>query len=110
MAPENLGQFELMAMLAVLQRRNHAYGLEIQAELKKKTSREYAVGQIYTTLARLQQRKLVESHLGDQQSDRLGRPRRYFTVTNAGVEAVKDTQQALQKLTVGLEQALGAEG
>ena len=110
MKNEHLGQFELMAMLAVLRRRNDAYGLEIQAELKKKTRREYAVGQIYTTLARLEERKLVTSRLGDQHSDRLGRPRRYFQVTNAGIEAINDTQHALRKLTSGLEPSFGIAG
>jgi PadR family transcriptional regulator PadR len=105
-----LGQFELMAMLAVLQRGNDAYGLQIQAELKKKARREYAVGQIYTTLARLEERKLVESRLGDQHSDRLGRPRRYFTVTGAGIDAINDTHEALQKLTHGLKPAFGIPG
>jgi DNA-binding PadR family transcriptional regulator len=98
-----LGQFELMAMLAVLQRGNEAYGLQIQAELKQGIGREYAVGQIYTTLARLEERKFVKSRLGDQESDRLGRPRRYFTVTGAGIEAINDAQEALRKLTSGIK-------
>jgi DNA-binding PadR family transcriptional regulator len=98
-----LGQFELMAMLAVLQRGNDAYGLQVQGELKKKTGREYAVGQIYTTLARLEGRKLVKSRLGDQESDRLGRPRRYFTITGAGIDAINDTQEALLKLSSGIK-------
>jgi DNA-binding PadR family transcriptional regulator len=98
-----LGQFELMAMLAVLKGGNEAYGLQIQAELKQGTGREYAVGQIYTTLARLEERKFVKSRLGDQESDRLGRPRRYFTVTGAGIQAIKDAQEALRKLTTGIK-------
>ena len=105
-----LGQFELLSLLAVLQRGNDAYGLEIQAELKKKTRREYAVGQIYTTLARLEQRKLVTSRLGDQHSDRLGRPRRYFAVTSAGIQAINESQKALRKMTSGLKPAFGING
>jgi PadR family transcriptional regulator PadR len=99
----SLGQFELKAMLAVMQRRNYAYGLEIQEELKEKTGREVAVGAIYTTLARLKARKLVDSRLGDRHSDRLGRPRRYFWVTAAGFQAINDAREEMRSLSSGLK-------
>jgi DNA-binding PadR family transcriptional regulator len=105
-----LGNFELLAILAVLQRDNSAYGLEIQAELKKRLRREVTLGAIYTTLARLEQKKLVSSKLGDQQSDRLGRPRRYFAITAAGLRAVKESQDSIRKMVEGLNVSFGKGG
>ena len=103
-----LGQLELKLLLTVLQCGNEAYGLQIQNELKDKTGREIAVGAIYTTLARLQERKLVASHEGDHNSDRLGRPRRYFTVTGAGIHAISEAEQELRSL--GLKPSFGTAG
>ena len=101
MREDFLGQFELMTMLAVLQRGNDAYGLQVQDELKNTIGREVTLGAIHRTLARLQDKKLVKSRLADQQSDRLGRPRRYFQVTSSGIAACRNTQDALQKLARG---------
>jgi DNA-binding PadR family transcriptional regulator len=93
-----LGSLELKLLLAVFDCNNEAYGLQIQQKIKQETGRETAVGAIYTTLARLQDRKLVTSREGDHQSDRLGRPRRYFTVTGAGVRAIREAEAELRNL------------
>jgi PadR family transcriptional regulator, regulatory protein PadR len=105
--PFSLGQLELKLLLAVLQCGNNAYGLQIQEELKDKTGKELVVGAIYTTMARLEERGFVESHLGDERSDRLGRPRRYFTVTGEGIRAIKSEQNELRRLTSGLKPSFG---
>src|ERR1700691_4148863 len=99
-----LGQLELMLMLAVLQRGNSAYGLQVQDEVKSTIGKEVTLGSIYTTLSRLEDKKLVKSRLADEQSDRLGRPRRYFQVTGAGIRACKSSQEALLKLSDGIPQ------
>lgn len=105
MKSKNLGQFEMLAMQAVLQRGNDAYGLQIQDELKKTVGREVTLGAIYTTLARLEEHKLVTSRLADSQSDRLGRPRRYFQITGAGMKSYDDSRDALQRIAFGLKPA-----
>jgi PadR family transcriptional regulator PadR len=102
MKDQLLGTSELMMLLAILQRGNDAYGLQVQDELRATIGREVSLGAIYTTLDRLEDKKLVKSKLADQQSDRLGRPRRYFRVTNAGITACKSSQDALRKLAHGL--------
>lgn len=91
-------------MLAVLQRGNDAYGLQVQEELRDTIGREITLGAIYTTLARLEEKKLVKSRLAAEQSDRLGRPRRYFHVTAAGIRSCRECQNALRKLSDGLQE------
>src|ERR1039457_5405147 len=103
-----LGALELKLLLAVYDCNNEAYGLQIQQKIKQETGREIAVGAIYTTLARLQNRNLVISREGDHQSDRLGRPRRYLPVTGAGIRAISEAQQELWSL--GFKPSFGSAG
>jgi hypothetical protein len=44
--------------------------------------------------------------MGDPTADRGGRPRRYFTVTEAGLSAIKATHGAFANLARGLETLL----
>src|SRR5690349_6829049 len=106
----SLGQLELKLLLAVLQRDNRAYGLQIQKELKDKTGKELVVGAIYTTMSRLEERGFVQSQLGDQNCDRLGRPRRFFTVTGEGIRAVNVAHAELRRLSNGLKPSFGISG
>jgi PadR family transcriptional regulator, regulatory protein PadR len=107
MRPSDLGQFELLVVLAVLRLDNSAYGLQVQAELRTRLGREVALGAIYTTLSRLERKKLVTSKIGDEQSDRMGRPRRYFAISAAGVRAAQESQEAIRKMAGGLKIAFG---
>ena len=48
----------------------------------------------------------LDSHLADADESRSGRPRRYFQVTAAGREALKEARDALVNLWSGLETAV----
>jgi PadR family transcriptional regulator PadR len=102
-----LGQFELITILAVMQRSNNAYGSEIQECLREIGGRSVTLGAIHRTLQRLEERGLVESRLADEKSDRIGRPRRYFKVTGAGLHAVNEVRSAVGRLVANLNPALG---
>jgi PadR family transcriptional regulator PadR len=104
-----LGQFELMTILAVLQHGNDAYGGEIQRCLMEQAGRSVTLGAIHRTLQRLEEQGIVNSRLSDGATDRVGRPRRYFTVTGAGIDAVNDFRDTLTCLTAGLNPAFGVK-
>jgi len=99
-----LGHLEHLLLLAVMKRGNKAYGLMIQDEMKNTLGRELMLGTIYNTMERLEKKGLVTSKLGDEESDRLGRPRRYFTVVAAGQQAVQSTRRDLDLMRIpGME-------
>jgi len=99
----SLGEFEQIALLAILRVGEDAYGVTIRAEIKDKTGRDPSQGALYTTLDRLEEKRLVTSRLGDPTPQRGGRPKRYFKVTGAGVEAVARAQRSYRSLMEGLE-------
>jgi PadR family transcriptional regulator, regulatory protein PadR len=109
MAPAvNLGEFEQLVLLAILRRRDDAYGVTIRAELADRARRNVAPGALYTALERLESKGLVSSRMGDPTPQRGGRAKRYVTVTAAGMEALTRALQAYERLLDGLDLLRGA--
>ena len=104
---EYLGNFDLMALLAVLRLGEDAYGVTIARELEEQTGREVVVASVYATLERLQERGLVTSGLGESTPERGGRAKRYFRITGAGIREVRDARRSLMNLWKGLPELKG---
>jgi len=100
---DELGQFEEMALLAVLRLDDDAYGAAIQQEIADRTGRRRTISAIYVTLVRLQEKGLVASDLADPTPVRGGKAKRYFRVTAAGGEALAASRRAMQRLWEGVE-------
>jgi len=99
----NLGEFEQVVLLAILGLQEEgAYGVSIRAKIAAHTEREPAPGAIYTTLERLESKKLVKSSMGEATAERGGRAKRYYQVTPQGVAALKRAQRAFESLARGL--------
>ena len=104
----NLGEFEQMILLAVLQLRDDAYGVTIRAELADRAGRTVAPGALYTALDRLENKGLIASRMSDPTPQRGGRAKRHVTVTAAGREALNRSVQAFERLLDGLDLMRGA--
>lgn len=98
-----LGEFEQVAMLAILRLDENAYGVTIREEIAACTGREPAPGALYTTLDRLEQKGVVRSWLGEATAQRGGKAKRYFAVTRVGRGALVSAQRAYQSLLKGLD-------
>src|SRR5207237_7997442 len=95
---EQLGNFELMVMLALIRIGDNAYGVPISEELERRTGRDVAFGSVYAALERLEDKGFVTSELGEATPERGGRAKRYYRVTGRGLTEVRDTQGALVNL------------
>jgi PadR family transcriptional regulator PadR len=104
----NLGDFELMVMLALMRLGDDAYGVPISREIELQSGREVALGSVYAALERLEGRGLVSSHLGKPTAERGGKAKRYFRVTPNGLRKTRETRHALMKLWRGLPELEGA--
>src|SRR5438034_6052298 len=83
---DQLGNFELMVMLALIRLGDNAYGVPISEELEKRTGRDVAIGSVYAALERLEDKGFVASELGEATPERGGRAKRYFHVTGRGLK------------------------
>lgn len=105
---DNLGEFEQLALLAVMRLGDGAYGASIQEELDRTGGRSAAISSIYITLTRLEDKGLVRSQMGEPTPERGGKPRRYFRLCPSGIEALKTARGRLLSMWEGLEQDLDA--
>lgn len=107
--PVLLSNFELMVMLAIIRIGDDAYGVSISNAIEETTGTEVLVGSVYDALARLQEKGLVVSSLGEATAERGGRAKRHFRATARGIRVVRDTQRSLIKLWKGLPELKGDE-
>lgn len=105
-APPYLGEFEYAVLLAILQLDGQAYAVPVRELIEARTKRPVARGALYTALERLETKRCLRSRMGDASAERGGRPKRYFTVTAAGMAALRATHAAITSLTRGLETVL----
>jgi DNA-binding PadR family transcriptional regulator len=98
-----LGGFEQAVLLAVVRLRDDAYGRAILKEVQKRLDRDVAAGAVHATLERLERKKLLSSRLGSGTPIRAGRPRRYYRVLPAGVQALNAARQAVDQIWRGIK-------
>jgi len=99
---KDLGKFEDVIMNAVFHLRSEAYGIAIRDHAEKLNGKPVAPGAVYTTLSRLEKKKLIESFTGPPTRKRGGRRKRFYTVTTAGLEAMFAETQRVKRLFPGL--------
>ncbi len=99
-----LGEFEHMVLLAILQQRDTAFGLEVRGEIEESTGKDVSRGAFYTTVDRLERKGLVSWKEAPPGGRRGGAPQRLFRVTGAGVEALRASRQALETLSRNLDE------
>jgi PadR family transcriptional regulator, regulatory protein PadR len=105
---ESLGAFEQLLLFSVLRLGNDAYGVTIRDTLEKRTGRVFSSGAIYTALARLEERGLVSSRVGEPTPGRAGRPPRYYRVEPRGARALLTAYEDLQSVAGGVLSELAA--
>ena len=98
-----LGEFEQVVLLAILRLGDQAYAIPVRQEIEDRTGRSVARGALYTALERLEAKKCLRSRMSDPLPERGGRSRRYFSVTPAGLAAVRASRRSLLNLWQGLE-------
>ena len=86
-------------MLAVVRTSADSYGMSVRHELEAVTGREVAIGAVYSTLDRLEEKGLVIS----ERAHDGGRSRRTFAVTPDGAQALADTKLMRDRLWRGVD-------
>jgi PadR family transcriptional regulator PadR len=101
-----LGELEHMVLAATMRLGPEAYGAAIIKEIASETGRSVPSGSLSITVDRLESKGYVESRMGESDASRGGRPKRYVSITKAGVAALADARSAMINLWQGLETRL----
>jgi PadR family transcriptional regulator PadR len=94
-----LGTFEEQVLLAVMRTTGEAYGMKVRSEIEDVTGREVAIGAVYATLDRLEEKSLVRS----RRSKGAGTQRKVFEVTKSGAHALAETKYMRDRLWRGID-------
>jgi DNA-binding PadR family transcriptional regulator len=106
--PQPLAEFELLVLLAALRLGSEeAYAVSIAEHIEARTGRAVRRANVFTTLQRLEAKRLVATRLGDPRPERGGKPRRLVSVRPAGIAAVRATASAIQAMLSELGHVLG---
>ena len=107
MAQKNfLGEFEQMVLLAILQKGDKAYGVEVRREIEECAGRRVTRGAFYTTLDRLETKGYLRWTTKSVAGWRGGVPQRHFEVTTEGREKLEQSRAALTRLWRGLNEQM----
>lgn len=106
---ETLGELEQLALLSVLRLGQEAYAARVRRDLDEIADRPLAAATIHVTLVRLERKGYLTSQVTDPAPVRGGRSRRCFTITAAGIEALRNTRAALDRMWERVREQLDLE-
>lgn len=98
-----LGDFEQLILLALVRLGDDAYGIRVQDEIARRARRKVSLGAVYKTLARLEDKGLVTSWIGEPTSRRGGRRTKHYRMLPAGTAELRRSVSALRGMARGLE-------
>ena len=102
-----LTRAEEFLLLAVLKLGDNAYPVSIYDEIGQATGSSWTLGAIYFPLQRLEDKGLLTSFLGNPTSERGGKGRRYYRITDSGLEALAAARKAQDSMWRGVGWARG---
>jgi len=110
MRGEHLGELEELVLLIIGSLYREAYALAILDEITANTNRKPDVTAIHAVLRRLEKKGYLNSRMGGATSQRGGRRKRYFSLSQAGRKVLDDTmvlRMSLYKKLPGLASNAG---
>jgi DNA-binding PadR family transcriptional regulator len=106
MPRENLGELEHQVLLAVLRLGGEGYSVSVLEELEASADRNVSQAAVFITLQRLERRALLTSRVEEGGEGEAARTRRYFRLTDAGLERLREARRTLNRLWGGVERRL----
>ncbi|WP_420577262.1 PadR family transcriptional regulator [Ekhidna sp.] len=93
-----LGALEEMVILLAAAMQEDAYAVSIANEYANRTGHEISIPAIHTVLKRLEDKGLVRSYESAPTSERGGRKKRIYQITNSGYQLVLDLRSQREAL------------
>ena len=100
-----LGEFEIYVLLAIDGLGSDAYGITIRQRIEERTGREVAIGAVYATLGRLEDKELIRHERSEPEPVPGGRSRKHFHLTPAGARALAHSTAMLTRMMSGFRPA-----
>ncbi len=99
---KELTKIEEILLLAIWRLKDDAYGVKIRQYVSQIIGKEFTYGNLYSALSQLSKKKYVKKTMGEPTADRRGRRKIYYTVSPAGVKALRTAREMNQKMWEGV--------
>ena len=99
-----LTKLEEQILLSVWKLGNNAYGLTIYEHIQEITGKKIAIGGIYFPLERLVKKRYLNAYKGEPTAVRGGQSKRYYKLTQHGVEALMKERKVQQAFWSGISE------
>lgn len=106
MTDPQLGLFEQAVLISVLREGAGAFALEVRRSLEVDSGRPVSRGAFYTTVERLKRKGLLAWETLRPEGERRDAKQRRFSVTPAGMEALRDAKRSLEARCARIGQVL----
>ncbi len=88
-----LSRPEELVLLSIWKMRDDPYGVTIRQYISELTGKYWSIGSIYVPLDRLENKGFVTSYLADPTAERGGKSKRYYKLTDKGLEELRAIQK-----------------
>ena len=104
--PVSLGQFEQLVLTAILMLSGNAYGVTIHEKVEDLARpKRVALGAVYATLDRLEDKGFITSWLSNPTPERGGRSKRHYRLEKSGARALHDAARTARRICDVIEQS-----
>ena len=96
-----LTKLEELILLSVWKLKENAYGTTIYKHIQKITSNKLSLGGVYFPLERLTRKGYLHSYIGEATEERRGLSKRYYQLTEKGLEALNEIKRVNEIMWAG---------
>lgn len=100
-----LGAFEELVLLALAHLGGRAYGMQVRREIERRSGRSTAIGAVYSTLDRMEEKDYLASSMAETARERRGRARKYFALQPRGIRVLLRAQELHSQMWAELDTA-----
>jgi PadR family transcriptional regulator PadR len=107
---ESTGAFEQLVLAAILALRDDAYGVTIHAKVEELAHpKKVALGAVYVTLDRLEDKGMISSRLSSPTPERGGRSKRCYRLEALGERALEESAVTAKRVWDSLVETWGKD-
>jgi DNA-binding PadR family transcriptional regulator len=98
-APETVGHFEQLLLTSIMMLGGETYGVPIYDKICELAEKRVNMGSMYLTLDRMEEKGLLSSWYSDPAKEPRGRPKRFYRLETAGLNALQESLETAKRLS-----------
>lgn len=100
---------EQILLISIINLKDEAYGVSIRKNVKMLTRKSLMYGTLYNALNQLLKKGLVTKTKGAPTSERGGRSKIYYKITNQGEKALRDVRKLQNSIWTSIQHYIGTD-